>query len=863
MEIQAGKIKKMFEKLIKPILLLYSYKRSKNDNQKGELNYKEILTSALIILFFACIFFWEPLVSGKTVLPVGNIYEQPFYQPYAPQGYTGSPNYLLYDQTNQLYPMQHYAMQSLGKGKLPLWNPHIMLGTPVLGTSQTALLYPINLLATFLSPLSVILIRCIFNMWIAGFFMYLLIRRFGAKSFGAYISSLAFMFSGFIVVWLGHPHSNSAIWLPVMILMAELIATLHYKRGFYAYITGFIITLSFLGGHMETTFEITVAWFFYLMVRSFQVGGWQWLIKNLWLAIFSVVLGLAAAAVQIIPFLEWLVNSAALSGRSAEPFTPFYTNFWRNLLTLPALIVPNLFSNPSQTVLYQSYLPWTNFNEFTMYVGIIPLLMGILGLRKTNNIHIRIFSWGALLFLGLALRLPFIDYINQFPIFSLFPSGRYRLIFDFSIAVAAGLTLDAWVGKSYNPVLWRRLSGLLLLLGGAILTVLLAISLILPMFEKSILELGRRLITEQYATIKVHSRSLDEVLLLVDRIYQGSINHFHFTNWKLYFPVLVSAFGGLWIIIWQRERISKSVFKFGIVFLVFMDLLVFGIGYNPSIKRDLVYPDTPAVQFLQKDTSLFRILPTSMQWRSNGPLVYGLSEIGGCEMPTKAFHEFRNIIAKSYTMPSSEYSTNFIANSANSRLMDLLNVKYIVTTKKMDSVRKEIQLIWQERDIRIYRNYANMSRAFFVDRARYLTDEAIIKALSDPAFDPAAEVLLSSSLGKEIAIDSAMSSNHKIEVTKYEAEKVTISATTSKEGLLVLSDAYYPGWHAYIDGIEVPIYRANYIMRAISLPKGNHDIEFRYEPLSVFLGLIISFTTLIIMGIISVISFRKYKKSIL
>ncbi|MFH1428589.1 MAG: YfhO family protein [Candidatus Margulisiibacteriota bacterium] len=828
--------------------------------QKKELSYKEILLSALIILFFACIFFWQPIITGSTVLPTGNIFEQDFYHPYAPKGYSGPPNYILQDQSHILYPQQKFAMEALANGKLPLWNPHIMLGSPILGTTQTAVLYPPNLLATILSSMTVILIRAIFNLWMAGFLMYILIRRLGAKSFGAYIAAIAFMFCGFLVVWLGHPHSNSAIWLPGMVLMAELTATSRYKRGFYVSITGFLIALSFLGGHLQTSFEITVAWFLYLMVRSFQVGGWKWLISNLWMAILSVALAVGAAAVQILPFLEWLGLSCQLSDRSSAHFVPFFTGFWRNCLTLATLVLPNLYSNPSQTTLYASYLPWTNFNEMTMYVGIIPLLLGIYGLSLRENKHIPIFAWGALLFLALALRLPLIDWINQLPVFKLNAPGRYRLIFDFGIAAAAGLTLNALMEKSYDPVRWRKLSKVLLLLGGVILAVVLFISLILPVIEKPITDLGRSMISKQYAEIRVHRRTLDEVLLVVDQVFHGMLNHFSLMNWKLYFPGLAACLVGLWIIIWQRAWFGKTVFRFGIVFLVLIDLFIFGIGYNPSIRPEFVYPDTPAVKFLKQDKSLFRIMPIVMQWNSNGPLAHGLTEVGGYEQLTKYFHNFRNVIA--VTEPFNPYQpTSFLPKNANSRLMDLLNVKYIVTSKKMDdSIRKDIQLIWQDHNIRIYRNYAAMPRAFFVNRARYLTDDDMLKALRDPSFDPAAEVLLSLPPGKETTMSTALPRDQHIAITKYEPERVQISTTTSGDGMLVISDAYYPGWYAYMDGEEVPIFRANYVMRAISLPKGHHYIEFRYEPLSVIWGLAISLTALILMGIISIVSFRKFRK---
>lgn len=832
--------------------------------QEQILSYKEILASALIILACACIFFWQPITSGSTVLPTGNVFDDPFYRPYAPKGYAGQPNYLLFDQSHQLYPVQRFAMESLRNGKLPLWNPHILLGSPVLGTTQTALLYPPTLLAIFLSPTAVILAKSVFNLWLAGFSMYILVRRLGAKYTGAYISAIAFMFCAFLVVWLGHPHSNSAVWLPGLVLMAELTAASKYKRGLYASLSGLFIALSFSGGHMETTFEITVAWFVYLMVRSFQIGGWKWLINNLWMAMLSVALGVGAAFVQVLPFLEWLLRSAEMAERGVFHFTPFFSGFWRGCMTLPALLVPNLYGNPSQTSLYVSYLPWTNFNELSMYIGIIPLFLGVFGLvlNKNENKFTPIYALGAIFFLALALKLPFFDWINQLPVFSLFAQGRYRLVFDFGMAAAAGLTADTWLEKSSDPARWRQLSKTLLLVGGLVLAIVVSIGFILPVFEKPILAMGTNMVKAQYAQIKVHSRSLEEVLLVVDRVYHGLIAHFSLMNWKLYFPELIACLGGVWVILWQKARFGVTVFKSGLILLVLIDLLVFGVGYNPSIRPELVYPDTPAVTFLKQDKSLFRILPASMQWRSNGPLAHGLSEVGGCEMPTENYHEFRNVIAESYPFPRKQYATMFISKSAESRLIDLLNTKYIVTTRKIEeSVRKKTRLVWQENNISIYLNSAALPRAFFVNRARYLENSAVLKALSDPSFDPSAEVLLSSP-GIEIPVGKATSKDQHVEVTSYEPERVRISASATENGILVLSDAYYPGWYAYLDGVEVPIYRANYVMRAISLPKGEHTIEFRYKPLSVKLGFFTSLAAMIIMIIISAVSLRKFRMSV-
>ena len=56
----------------------------------------------------------------------------------------------------------------------------------------------------------------------------------------------------------------------------------------------------------------------------------------------------------------------------------------------------------------------------------------------------------------------------------------------------------------------------------------------------------------------------------------------------------------------------------------------------------------------------------------------------------------------------------------------------------------------------------------------------------------------------------------------------------------MLSDAFYPGWRAYVDGVEQPILRGNLMFRVVQVPEGQHDVVFRFEPTSVLLGLRIS-----------------------
>src|SRR5262249_29257772 len=86
--------------------------------------------------------------------------------------------------------------------------------------------------------------------------------------------------------------------------------------------------------------------------------------------------------------------------------------------------------------------------------------------------------------------------------------------------------------------------------------------------------------------------------------------------------------------------------------------------------------------------------------------------------------------------------------------------------------------------------------------------------------------------------DGASSGTARIE--RYSADRVTISGESERGGYLVLTDAWFPGWTARVDGRETRVERADHAFRAVKLAPGHHDVEFRYAPMSVRLGLALS-----------------------
>jgi len=145
-------------------------------------------------------------------------------------------------------------------------------------------------------------------------------------------------------------------------------------------------------------------------------------------------------------------------------------------------------------------------------------------------------------------------------------------------------------------------------------------------------------------------------------------------------------------------------------------------------------------------------------------------------------------------------------------------------------------------DVKIYENLDALPRAFLVSRTLPAADDAAaLTAMNDAAFDPAQIVVLHE---RQTAAAQSDTLSGATRIMSYEPERIVIETDGAGEGWLVLTDAWYPGWHAAVDGRPVAIARANVLFRAVPVPAGHHHIEFTYEPVSFRVGVGISLAVL-------------------
>jgi hypothetical protein len=153
-------------------------------------------------------------------------------------------------------------------------------------------------------------------------------------------------------------------------------------------------------------------------------------------------------------------------------------------------------------------------------------------------------------------------------------------------------------------------------------------------------------------------------------------------------------------------------------------------------------------------------------------------------------------------------------------------------------------------DVKIYENQAVLPRAYIVHQTEVVgDDDQAIATLQDPAFD-LKTVMVRVRQDEEHTgpiVAGHASPHDQAQIISYQPERVEIAAVLDSPGWLVLTDAYYPGWQAVVNGQPVEILPVNLMFRAVELPAGEHRVVFEFKPRSFRVGMWISGSALVVL----------------
>ncbi len=711
------------------------------------------------------------------------------------------------DLTEINLPFKYVLKQSLAEGRIPWWVDGISSGYPLAAESQIGFFYPLNLIFFGSLPLVAafnwILIFHIF--WAAlGFYLYM--RLLGVGKWGALFTAMAVSLGTAFTFRLKYLNLITALsWLPWALLLAEKF---RQKRNFvYAALAGVVFALQILAGHGQMAFVTIVFLAIYLFFSVLFSVGRKWPGLFFVFLFFAVagIISLGLSAVQILPARElveysWRAGGMSFLDATVSSFHP------RNILNL---FWPFFWGNPAKgTFIYQpmEIIEWWGiFWETAVYSGLLTIFLSaavwwmILRKKKENAPIfpylkiIYIFAGVGLVGVLLALGkfVIFYQWLFEFvPGFAYFrvPS-RFIVFLAIAVAVWAGIGLDIFYKYLQNKK-GRRLANL-----AAFVLLFL-------------------LIGDLYWVNKNYTAYIDAAGWLsppeVVSYLQGEKNSFRLTSLDeeySFFVWLLQARG--W---WYDQKIFVN-------------------------NRNIMSPNSQLLWDFQAEDDLFA-LKFKRHWR----LLAVSKELGIRPFYVDFPKENRIQLTDGYQ-----------------KVLGLQNIKYILTFFNITNLPQVGQVDFDNLmlPLRVYLNPYFVPRAYLVFAWEGFStdnslekDKYLIKRMMADDFLPGQTAIVE---GKDVpAWQRQAEPRGDVKINKWHNGYIELQAEADKPALLVVSNSYYPGWQARVDGQLVEIVRANYIYQGIFLPAGKHRIELVYQPTYGRVGMVISLSTfaLLVGGVV-------------
>ena len=437
---------------------------------------------------------------------------------------------------------------------------------------------------------------------------------------------------------------------------------------------------------------------------------------------------------------------------------------------------------------YWGFMPFT---QSTHYLGLVAIIFAILGalLRKPDKDNL--FFWVTtvlVLVTGFGSFFPilFKPFYSILPFFSKFriPSMIYVLL-AVTIPVLAAKGMDTFLEKTEEKDSFKKA---LYVTGG-----IAGISILFLMMGESIFDFS---VAKDARFSPAIISQLQNVRI---ELFQKGL--------FLALAVSLGSLGLIWGLI--QKKINKEIFGYMLIGLAVFDLWIINVEFlhlKPSKNMDLLFREDPVVNYLKTDKDHFRIFPAD-ELNSNKYSYWNLESIGGYRpIKLRIYQDLMD--AKGFNRP---------------HILDMLNVKYVLTRKKINNPNfmalKDVPGVFQNINV--------LPKAWIVGNVKSVETqrESLMETLLN-GFDPSNTAIIFKYQGESL---KGMASGQ-VDVISRTENKINIMSQSETGGMLVLSEIYYkPGWRAYVNGEETPVYQTNHILRSIYVPSGEHQIEFRYD----------------------------------
>lgn len=764
-----------------------------------------LFLAAVAFALFAPFFF-----LGKVFIP-GDFLN--FLYPWKAGGDGSVYNLDQFDSAVLFHPLSEYLSERLHLGDIPLWDPNIFCGYPLVASGY-GVLYPPRLLALWLfsAPVGMTLLWFVHILGM-GLGMYGWLRSRELSAAASTLGGLCWMMNALNAAWVTQDLSLMAVYL------APMLWSFDQRRWGLLSIFG---ALCLSAGHVQMAFYLGWILAAYALARTVALREPKRLI-GLGVAGIGVIL---LAAPSLWPFLE-LLKGSQREAFSWEVIDGFAAPVWS---LVAGLFNPDLFGNPSRGFMLTRTDARYPFCEYADYFGLFPLALALLALVRARSSRWgaqEIRSWGAVgaVCLLFAAATPLYRLaLLIFPVLARGLPGRFLMVLVFIGCVLAAHGLEVWredAAVRRHVALFLGATSLVTLLG---LGVVSWATVVKPEIAKAWLEVW---ITG--GKIKVPAVVADGMVELCRR---GVVENY-LQNPQFLMTVLA---GGLAIYLIRRPR-TRVLLTF-----VAIDLLLFMSHFNAQTRPEQLLPKAPSLQYLQSQPGYFRI-DKQAAGNYNTLVPYHLSLVTGYSgvIPGRFFRT----ISQAQSLPSLIRSIDLVR--FDSPILSAMNLKYLL----QGPFELPAPLGWPkvyDQEIRIFENPNVVPRVFALGKVRqFASFEQLLGLLGTPEFRPWSEVWVESALPGPV--DEAASQST-CEISHYEPDRMVVAANFTAPGVLVLSESYYPGWRCVdAHGQEHAIFPVNGSSRGVYLPAGSHQLDFRFEPAPYRYGLRLSlFALLLALG---------------
>ena len=710
------------------------------------------------------------------------------------------------------YPALELWTSSLKQGTLALWNPYIMCGEPLLANLQPGMCYPPNLLFVLLPIDTAFCVSIALHLFLCGVFVYLLLRDLGGSSEACAIAAVCFCFSG-CMLSLHNVLSSfwSITWLPLAVLLLRRTLARRSRRWFAA--TCAVLACQFAGGGVEICMMTWVLLSALTLWPGLLPGSGGDLRIGHRMAVLAGC-GLVTAllgAVQLLPFLE-LVRHSARAGGLAYAQAAAWSMHPADFVNL---LAPDLlWRGPAFYRVDQNWLK-------TIYTGLIPLSLaawGLAALRRTGGLLL-ILIVSAVLCLG--ANTPLYEWLYTWlpPVGWMRYPAKFFCVTLLVLCVLAGLGWD----RIRRPTRSRRVLARLLcgLLCGACTAVLLCV-------------LSGRLDLTVPAGASLRP---DLIRLNILRV------------------CLFGALASLVLLV-QLNLPRRNLFYLLLPVLL-MDVYWGTLGNYAVCSRALLHARPPHLAIISRDTGgrRFYVQPdirTRLNPRSGIRLdrITARKELleSNISMPQRCFDlSGFSVLPLAHTRALLQHIA--AAPPGSTRLLDMLGVGYLLWADPLD--RPGYQLLASHAGY-LYRNTRAFPRAWLVSDYALIRDRQDgVARLTSPAFDPRGTVLLETVPQPAASrLRTPYVGPERVTIAAHGTDALELATRCTEDRFVVLRDAWYPGWQAFVDGTPVPLYRANIAFRAVRVPAGCHTLQLRFQPRSVRIGMLLSGAGILIILIL-------------